>query len=227
VVLDRGTANHVNDPSVVRLGAVWWMFYTVAETGEADEIAAATSPDGVVWEKRGVVLPRGAGAVWDSGKVGRPSVLHEGGVFRMWFDGQPTAEAAAANEVAAEVRRGSRAVGYAESRDGLSWQRRLLPVFHEGAGAVQVARVPAGYVMVFEGHDGTHWATSPDGLTWTARGLLTGLSGGPEDRHGQVTPFLLPDATGRSSILFFGAAAQATWDHNSITSQRVTLAVER
>ena len=59
VVLDCGTANHVNDPSVVRVGEVWWMFYTVAEKGELDEIAAATSTDSVKWEKRGVVL-RGA-----------------------------------------------------------------------------------------------------------------------------------------------------------------------
>ena len=39
VVLDCGKANHVNDPSVVRVDDVWWMFYTVAETAEDDEIA--------------------------------------------------------------------------------------------------------------------------------------------------------------------------------------------
>ncbi|MEZ5302213.1 MAG: hypothetical protein R3F11_16475 [Verrucomicrobiales bacterium] len=90
VVLDNGGANHVNDPSVVRAGGQWWMFYTVAESAEDDAIAAATSMDGIRWEKRGVVLAPGAGEAWDSRKVGRPSALYDAGRFRLWFDGQPT-----------------------------------------------------------------------------------------------------------------------------------------
>ncbi len=214
VVLDCGTANHVNDPSVVRVGAVWWMFYTVAEKGELDEIAAATSFDGVSWEKRGVVLRRGEGSAWDSWKVGRPSVLHEGGVFRLWFDGQPTPEAAAANLLAASVKRESRAVGYAESHDGLVWVRRPEPVFREGAGAIHVSRVGGKLVMLIESHTGVRWAGSEDGLTWISRGPLLPLSGGEEDRFGQVTPFLL--TWNDETIVFFGAARRRTWDGNTI-----------
>ncbi len=224
VVLERGTANHVNDPAVVRVDGVWWMYYTVAETGEADEIAAATSPDGITWKKLGVVLPRGAGPHWDSLKVGRPSVLHEGGVFKMWYDGQATDEAAKADKVAASVKKAGRAAGYAESRDGLTWQRRAEPVL-PGAGALQVVHTAAGYLMVHEAGKGVLLADSPDGFTWTPRGMLTGLSGGPDDRYGRVTPFLLPDAAGNGGTLFFGAASRPSWDHNLIGSQRVTVTI--
>jgi hypothetical protein len=221
VVLDRGSANHVNDPSVVRAGELWWMFYTVAETGERDEIAAATSPDGVTWRPRGVVLKRGEGPAWDSGKVGRPSVLHEAGVFRMWFDGQPGDEAVAAGEPAATIRREGRAVGYAESADGLVWQRRPLPVYREGAGAVHVARAGTRLVMTIESQGGIRWASSADGLSWESRGLLHPLGGGPADRFGQVTPCLLTTAS--IPRLFFGAASRPSWDGNAISATDIAL----
>lgn len=221
VVLDRGTANHVNDPSVVHVGDVWWMFYTVAEKAELDEIAAAVSPDGVTWQKRGVVLARGAAGGWDSWKVGRPSVLHENGRFRMWFDGQPTVAAAATNRLAEFVKREGRAVGYAESLDGLSWGRRPEPVFREGAGAVAVVRDRERLVMVIESGRGTRWAESRDGFVWQGRGLLFPLSGGAADRFGQVTPFLLMD--GERVTLLFGAALRKTWDGNVIAAAELKL----
>ena len=56
VVLQDKDANHVNDPSVVHVGNEWWMYYTRAATDVLDEIALAVSRDGVVWEKRGIVL---------------------------------------------------------------------------------------------------------------------------------------------------------------------------
>lgn len=221
VVLDCEGANHVNDPSVVRVGGTWWMFYTVAERAEWDEIAAATSRDGVNWQKRGVVLAKGAPLAWDGAKVGRPSVLHEGGVFRLWYDGQPTAEAAKTNDVASAIQREGRAVGYAESRDGLNWRREAAPVFHEGAGAVHVCRTGSGLVMLIESGAGVRWAQSRDGLVWTSRGMLAPNGPGDEDRFGRVTPQLVPDEAG--GLLFFGAAARTTWDGNRIASARVRL----
>lgn len=221
VVLDCGTANHVNDPSVVRVAATWWMFYTVAENSEFDEIAAATSPDGVKWAKRGVVLTHSDGSAWDSLKVGRPSVLHEGGVFRMWFDGQPTPEAVAVNPFAAAVKRETRAVGYATSLDGLAWERRPEPVLREGAGAVHVSRVGDSLIMLIESGSGVRWASSHDGLTWNPRGLLLPLSGNEDDRFGQVTPFL--HIQNGAATVFFGAARRKTWDGNVIASHPVNV----
>ena len=220
-VLDCGEANHVNDPSVVRTGGVWWMFYTVAAKGEQDEIAAATSMDGVKWEKKQVVLKPGADNAWDSAKVGRPSVLHENGVFRMWYDGQPRPDAAAGNELAARVKREGRAIGLAESTDGLTWKRRESPVFFEGAGAVQVLPRRSGYAMVIEGGRGVSWAESSDGTVWKSRGLLHAAGASPAERFGCVTPFVL--VNGAATQLFYGAASRPTWDGNTIAAVAVTL----
>ncbi|MEZ5329604.1 MAG: hypothetical protein R3F19_31545 [Verrucomicrobiales bacterium] len=217
VVVDCGSANHVNDPSVVRVGEIWWMFYTVAETAEWDEIAAATSEDGLHWTKRGVILGRGAGDGWDSGKVGRPSVLYEGGIFRMWYDAQPRPEAVGTSALAAEVKREGRAVGYAESLDGLTWRRRPEPVFREGAGAIHVSRRGERLIMLIESGSGIRWAQSDDGYDWKSRGQLTAVSGGDADRFGCVTPFLF------DQFIYFGAAGRKTWDGNVIATKAVPL----
>ena len=220
VVLDEAGVNHVNDPSVVRVGDVWWMFYTRAEHGISDEIAAATSTDGVHWELRGVVLAPGEGDAWDSLIVGRPSVLYEEGRFRMWYDGcglkpgqvRPTSDKPEALLAVAT----GRAVGYAESTDGLHWKRHgTAPIYGEGAGALHVSRVDGGYVMLYESHAGTRWASSRDGLTWTTRGVLAATSGGEADRGGHVTPFLLADQGPGPRQLFVGSNS-GDWSKNWI-----------
>ena len=94
VTLDCGTANHVNDPSVVKANGAYFMFYTVAQQGIEDAIALAVSDDGRAWQKRGVVLAPGEKGKWDSRFVGRPSVLYENEIFKMWFGGKPSDTAA-------------------------------------------------------------------------------------------------------------------------------------
>ena len=222
VVLEDKDANHVNDPSVVRVGNEWWMYYTCAATDVLDEIALAVSRDGVVWEKRGIVLRPGAPGAWDALLVGRPSVLRENGRFRMWYDGRADLPPDAPATGVPKSPTSRRSVGYAESADGVRWQRHgREPVFQDGAGAVHVAHIGSRYLMVYESHQGTQCAVSADGLRWTARGFLLRNSGTPLDGHGQVTPFLWSDATGRQVRLFFGGARDAMWNRNLICSQPI------
>jgi hypothetical protein len=47
VVLDHGEANHVNDPSIVKVEGNYFLYYTRAGAGVVDEIAQATSQDGI------------------------------------------------------------------------------------------------------------------------------------------------------------------------------------
>ena len=212
VVVDAGSANHVNDPSVVRAMGRWWMFYTVAERGTEDAIALAVSTDGERWEKRGVVLAPGPSGSWDSRLVGRPSVLWEDGRFRMWYDGQPRPE----DRDGARLE-GARAVGLATSTDGIAWTRGGdRPVFLGGAGAVDVSRSGSGYRMLYEGREGTWAAWSMDGRTWEARGLLLPRSGGDIDRHGHVTPHWVAGRDG--DWICLGAAGRDTWDGNAIVA---------
>lgn len=227
VVLKDESANHVNDPSVVRVGDQYFMYYTRAGVDVRDEIAVATSPDGVRWTKQGVAITPSAGDGWDSLLVGRPSVLVENGLFRMWYDGRQDLPLGA--PVAADVPKSAgstRAVGYAESRDGLHWTRpQQAPVFTADAGGVHVCRAGDRYIMVYESHAGTLLAASDDGRHWESRGLFSGLSGTDADRFGHVTPFLLYDASGAQHALFVGAARGGAWDRNAIA--RIPISAER
>jgi hypothetical protein len=229
VVLDDPTANHVNDPSVVRVGATYHLFSTRAARGIVDEISLATSPDGVRWTKHGVVLGPGAPGSWDSLLVGRPSVLHEGGLFRMWYDGRADLAPGPLAGDAPTSPKSSRHVGYATSPDGLSWTRHPgNPVFDHDAGGVDVKRAANGlHVMVYESHAGTNAATSPDGLAWRDRGLVVPRSGGPYDAHGHVTPMLLIGSEGRPPALYVGAAWAASWDRNAIAAFSLPPALAR
>ena len=217
VVLDNGDANHINDPSVVKVGGKYFMYYTRAASDVVDEIALATSADGVRWTPHGVVLRPSSAGNWDSLLVGRPSVLIKDGVYRMWYDGRKDLPPGAPAKDVPKSPASTRAVGYATSQDGYHWTRLTTePVFRGDAGGVHVARVRNGYAMVYEGHDGTHLATSTDGLSWQSKGLLTASSGTDADRFGHVTPFLLTDSATTPIALFVGAARAGSWDHNSI-----------
>jgi hypothetical protein len=199
--LDRGASNHVNDPSVVRVGALWRMYYTDAATGEDDRIWLAESSSLQGFSKRREVLGPVAGT-WEAAKVGRPSVLLEGGVYKLWYDGQTG---------------GVRSVGYATSTDGVTFTRHPSNPVFLNAGAVDVKKVGSVYVMLREAGDGTYWATSNDGVCWKDRGKLFGLSGKPYDAFGQVTPFLDTDGTSVRAV-WFGGASVSSWNKNRIAA---------
>ena len=233
VAVEDPSANHVNDPSVVKVNGTCFMFFTRAKKDVLDEVGLATSADGLRWEMKGTVLEPGAEGEWDSLSVGRPSVLHEGGLFHMWYDGRKDFPPGAPVKDVPKSPAATRSVGYATSPDGLKWTRhRGNPVFGNGAGAVDVRRVADGYVMLYESHEGTRAATSGDGIRWRDRGLWLAKSGGggkrgtddPPDAHGHVTPHLLltpGGGDGRAAVLYFGAAAAASWDRNAVAAWAV------
>jgi hypothetical protein len=216
VALDNGEANHVNDPSVVKVVGTYFMYYTRAGAGVVDEIALATSKDGIAWEPKGVVLKPGRDGDWDGLLVGRPSVLFEDGIFKMWYDGRKDLPLGAPAEGVPKSPMSRRSVGYATSPDGLRWTKHPgNPVLGGDAGGVDVERLGSSYVMAYESHEGTRGATSDDGISWKDRGLWVPRSGGEIDRHGHVTPMLLMGDGGRWR-LYFGAARAVSWDRNSI-----------
>ena len=222
VVLEDASANHCNDPSVVRANGVLFMFYTRAGSGIADEIAVATSADGVNWEQRGPALSAGAPGSWDSFAVGRPSVLFEDGIFRMWYDGRKDLPPNAPDPTAPKSNTSQRHVGYATSTDGLHWERHSGgPVYDHDAGGIHVVRVRQHLVMLSESRAGTDCAVSLDGITWRSLGRLIDRANTADERHGHVTPFLLPDQDLSGATIYYGAAAAPTWDCNSICMRRL------
>ncbi|MBK1884227.1 hypothetical protein JIN85_17540 [Luteolibacter pohnpeiensis] len=204
--------NHVNDPSVVSVNDVLYMFYTLAGSGVTDSIGLATSADGRKWSDRGAVFTPSPSPAWDSLLVGRPSVIYDGKRFLLWYDGRKDLPPGAPDLKAPKSDHSHRFVGYATSLDGIKWERRSDPVFGDDAGGVDVFKSGDSFAMVIESRDGTRWATSPDGVHWKSQGLLF-----PKDSdspYGHVTPFVFADKT--SWRLYFGAAQAEGWNQNSI-----------
>jgi hypothetical protein len=198
-VVDHGDANHVNDPSVVIVNGIWYMYYTVAQEAEDDRIHLSTSNDGITWQKIGLVLDIGPNGTWDSFKVGRPSVIYENGVFWLYYDGN--------NQL-------NRHIGLATSMDGIHFQKHPDPLILN-AGAVDVEKIGNTFIAVYESHVGTYAQSSANGLQWCEQGLILGLSGQSWEAFGQVTPFIFKDQ-GIFKGLYFGGASNACWCKNRI-----------
>jgi hypothetical protein len=89
-------AGALGSMTVLQVGEVFHMYYEawgVRGNQSADyltlQIGHATSRDGMHWTKDPVnpVLPKGTGQDWDRDGTWDPFVLHESGVFKMWYGG--------------------------------------------------------------------------------------------------------------------------------------------
>ena len=221
IVFDDATANHVNDPSVIRVGDRYLMYYTVAGSGVTDRIDVAESQDGRIWKRLATALKPGEAHSWDSLLVGRPSVLFDEGQYKMWYDGRKDLPLGAPDKTAPKSANSHRSVGYATSTDGIHWMKQAEPVFEHDAGGIHVSRLQSIYRMVYETHEGTMITESSNGKTWSTPRKLVGRSGTPADAHGHVTPFLLNDAK-HGDTLYVGAASAASWDRNCIARINLT-----
>ncbi len=139
---------------------------------------------------------------WDAAIRERGWVMHEGGVYKLWYTGYDGSKT------------GRRRLGYATSPDGTTWTRHpgnpLLP--DRWVEDVMVARDGDRYVMVAEGeNDRAHWLTSADGVAWEPRGTLdVRLANGdplPDGPFG--TPTLFRDGT--RWLLFYERNDAAVW----------------
>lgn len=100
---------------------------------------------------------------WDARIRERGAILHDGGVWKLWYTGYDG------------TRPGLKMLGYATSPDGVNWTRAPHnPLYREHwVEDVCVVKHQDTYYMFAEGFlDRAHWLTSPDGLTWTRQGLL-------------------------------------------------------
>jgi len=177
-------------------GGTYWMYYGGSDatgacagiTSSHWRVGLARSTDGVSWtrvpghETGGAVLDLGAPGDFDSYLAYRPYVLHDGSVYRMWYNGSTKPFNCPTGTLADDRR-----IGYAESSDGVHWTKRndgpgpggsLLPLGGAGAidekqvGYVWVIRDDAQYKMYYSANDATNtWrvalAVSGDGRTWT------------------------------------------------------------
>jgi hypothetical protein len=99
---------------VIKEGELWRMWYVSGQRWQTENgqpkhyyhIKYAESTDGIEWRRTGVICIDFKSE--DEYAIGRPCVLKEDGFYRMWYC----------------YRGASYRLGYAESRDGIVWQRK-------------------------------------------------------------------------------------------------------
>ena len=71
-------------------------------------VAVTFSDDGIHWEEPQITLPPNPDSGWED-DINRDCVIKDGDVYKMWYTGQAN---------------GKSAIGYAESRDGIHFERK-------------------------------------------------------------------------------------------------------
>ena len=119
------------DPTVIKDGDTYKMWFTGAGENFPQQIAYAFSENGIDWN----VLPEpvfsaGDALSWDRHAVETVSVIKDGDTYKMWYSGWTTEDL---DEITAAAQEGKNilpAIGYATSKDGIVWQR------HEGGPVI-------------------------------------------------------------------------------------------
>jgi hypothetical protein len=177
-------------------GGATWLYYGGSDAtgscpginGSHWRIGLAQSGDGVHFsrvagtETGGAILDIGAAGAFDSFLAYRPYVLHDGSLYRMWYNGSTKPFNCPTGTLALDRR-----IGYAESTDGLHWTKRydgpgpggsVLPlggpftIDEQQVGYAWVIRDGAEYKMYYSANDATNtWrvalAVSGDARTWS------------------------------------------------------------
>jgi hypothetical protein len=174
-----GWETDINRPAVVKANGLYHMWYSDYRPGRAvvpwPEVPAkiyfigyATSVDGVTWKRMSDQPVLSPDQAWENVQVLCPTVLWDqhAKVFKMWYSGGDNYE--------------PDAIGYATSRDGLTWTKHPKNPIFKGdpngnwdylkAMACQVVRQGDWYVMFYAGlpdiqHSQIGIARSRDGIT--------------------------------------------------------------
>ena len=138
----------------------WVMYFHTIDGGEIGR-AAAASPLGPWSVDSDPMLTPSPEGVWDSHKLGWPSVVRDGNGLRMYYGAQTAT---------------GFAIGLATSTDGINWTRHGDPVLEAGEAwetqnvdRPRVVKSPDGWVMIYQGGSFVErrgLAISEDGIRW-------------------------------------------------------------
>ena len=163
------------DPSVVKVGDTYYMYYTSANPwqdsgcggkGES-RIDYATSPDGLAWTYQGLSIPKGKPGEWDEERPQAPAKpIFKDGVYYMYYAGKNPKRAVE--------------IGYATSTDLRHWTKNPgNPVLHKGKCNDPFVFFENGtyYLFYTSGGDCIFYVTSTNLLDWSAEPVATGAVG--------------------------------------------------
>lgn len=133
-------------------------------------IAYSESKDGLEWGEPVKVLEPDPESEWDRDELNRPSVIKKDGIYKMWYSGQMDPYK---NE-------GRSYIGYAQSTDGIHWERFSKPVMvPDQEWEIQAIMCPhviyeeeSGLYKMWYSGGGNHepdaigYAESKDGMHW-------------------------------------------------------------
>ena len=162
--------------AVLQEGGLYKMWYSGSDGGPW-QTGYATSTNGLDWNiyAGNPVLPVGGGGSWDEQEASAPTVIQDGGLYKMWYHGCTPDYSLCS-------------VGYATSTNGLDWTKYAgNPVLTGTVGGwdegvvmwPSVVKDGGAYKMWYYGGGGQiGLATSPDGLNWTKEATNPILTGG-------------------------------------------------
>ena len=223
-----GWEDLINRNCVLKIGGTYKMWYTGQAHGNS-YIGVAESENGIDFHritKDPVLSPE---APFEGASVMNPCVLYENGIYRMWYSAGETYE--------------PNVLCYAESADGVTWQKSPLnPIFEKNPekeyeqnriGGCQVIPHPAlGYLVFYIGYRDINTACvcaaySKDGVTDFHRckaNPLVAPTPGEWDADSCYKPSALYDAdknlwriwyNGRSGSAEYIGMAEKTGDFNA------------
>jgi len=198
-------SGNVYSPSVVWNGTTYLMYFTGNNaTVQSRAIGVAFSSDGLHWkEYRANPVVVGGPGVYDAYYVRFPSVVLQGGTYRMWYTGHyPTNST---HPTGWEV-------DYATSADGVHWAKYSgNPVF-TGNGTQyayltehpSVVVLNSTYVMTFDDNGVyLYYAASTDGVRWTPSEVPLVAPAAKWDNDSVYFPSALVDGT-QMLVWFYG-----------------------
>ncbi len=163
---------HVNPSSILKLGSTYHLYY-YGYNGSNWQMGHATSEDGIAWVKdaKNPILALGNEGTFASTHVLYGKVLYEDDLFKMWYS-------------AYDATAGKYSIFYATSPDGSTFTRQGLALAPGQLGEMDpsgglrpvVLKMPdETYTMWYTGYGAPVgntgcYATSEDGLSWTAIG---------------------------------------------------------
>lgn len=190
-------ATRTFNPAVTKVGDDYVMLYGGLPFANNIEIGLATSDDGLTWTKASPlpVISNGSSQSWASFREVPATLLHEGGLYRLWFDGSNS-------NLVSDPGFGT-GFGYATSPDGTHWtwdpdnpvRWELNSPSGNGFDLREVVSFGGQYHAYFfdrnPGGDILYHATSSDGMNFSGEtpvGVASGydLEAATADRRNRI-----------------------------------------